>query len=96
MKKRKRRKKRRKGVPGVEAGHSQTSVIGRVGSQGAETQALGPLAVHREGVWDRSGEVRGRWWRRKGKEGVAAPPRGTHGHERGPDDGVTPRWSCRY
>lgn len=83
-------------MPGVEEGHSRTSVIGRVGSQGAVTRALGPLGVHREGVWDRSGEECGRWWRRKGKEGVAAPPRGAHGHERGPAGGVTPRWSCRY
>lgn len=83
-------------MPGVEEAHSRTSVIGRVESQGVVTRALGPLVVHREGVWDRSGEGRGRWWRRKGKEGVAAHPRGAHGHERGPAGGVTPRWSCRY
>lgn len=64
------------------------------------TPGRAPPGVRREAVWGRSGEGCGRTWRRKerrkGKEGAAVPPRGAHGRERGPADGATPRWSCRY
>lgn len=92
---RKKRRKRRKGVAGAGAGagvgRSQPSAGAEVGSREAATRGRGPRAERREGAWGRSG---GRT--RKGKEGVAAPPRGTHRHVRNPADWATRRLSCRY
>lgn len=107
MSKRRRRRRRKGVVAGAEAGagaevgagagvgQSQTTAGVEAERQVAGTLGQGPQDERREGAWGRNGEGRdGRT--RKGTEGVAAPPRGTHRHVRNPADWATRRLSCRY